>query len=196
MQRRPYNAKGWEPTLICSNKECDNVSSKLCIVEQKIISTLKDWFKDYRIDYDDYAKDVKNKKKSKYEEAISNLKKELEVQNNKLTSVYDFFEEGTYTKDVFLKRSQLISTTIKKIELNIEEFNKKIELENKKDEGKKSVIPKLENVIDLYPNLQTAEEKNYLLKTIVKKVEYLKTEKSIKNDSDPTNFELDIYPLI
>ena len=196
MQRRPYNAKGWEPTLICSNKECDNVSSKLCIVEQKIISTLKDWFKDYRIDYDDYAKDVKNKKKSKYEEAISNLKKELEVQNNKLTSVYDFFEEGTYTKDVFLKRSQLISTTIKKIELNIEEFNKKIELENKKDEGKKSVIPKLENVIDLYPNLQTAEEKNYLLKTIVKKVEYLKTEKSIKKDSDPTNFELDIYPLI
>lgn len=196
MQRRPYNAKGCEPTLICSNKECDNVSSKLCIVEQKIVSTLKDWFKDYRIDYDDYAKDVKNKKKSKYEEAISNLKKELEVQNNKLTSVYDFFEEGTYTKDVFLKRSQLISTTIKKLELNIEEFNKKIELENKKDEGKKSVIPKLENVIDLYPNLQTAEEKNYLLKTIVKKVEYLKTEKSIKNDSDPTNFELDIYPLI
>ena len=196
MQRRPYNAKGWEPTLICSNKECDNVSSKLCIVEQKIVSTLKDWLKDYRIDYDDYAKDVKNKKKFKYEEAISNLKKELEVQNNKLTSVYDFFEEGTYTKDVFLKRSQLITATIKKIELNIEEFNKKIELENKKDECKKSVIPKLENVIDLYPNLQTAEEKNYLLKTIVKKVEYLKTEKSIKKDSDPTNFELDIYPLI
>ena len=42
----------------------------------------------------------------------------------------------------------------------------------------------------------TAEEKNNLLKTIVKKVEYLKCEKAIKKDSDPTNFQLDIYPNI
>ena len=73
---------------------------------------------------------------------------------------------------------------------------KKIELENKKDEGKRALIPKVENVLDLYPNLQTAEQKNNLLKTIVKRVEYLKTEKAIKKDSDPTNFELDIYPNI
>ena len=66
----------------------------------------------------------------------------------------------------------------------------------KKEEGKKTIIPKIENVLDLYPNLQTAEEKNLLLKTVVKRIEYLKTKKAIKKDSDPTDFELDIYPNV
>ena len=196
MQRRPYKAKGWEPTLMCPNKDCDNISSKLCIVEEKIISSLKDWLKDYRIDYDDYVLEAKNKKKSNYEESISNLKKELEVQNKKLANVYDFFEEGTYTREMFSERCKIISSTITNIEANIKEFEKQIEIEEKKDEGKKALIPKVENVLDIYYSLQTAAEKNNLLKTIVKRVEYLKTEKAIKKDSDPTNFELDIYPNI
>ena len=196
MQRRPYKAKRWEPTLICPNKDCDNVSSKLNIVEDKIISSLKEWLVDYRIDYDNYAKEIEDKEKKNYEEGISNLKKELELQNKKLANVYDFFEEGTYTREIFSERCKVISATITNLNYNIKKFEKQIELENKKDERKKALIPKVENVLDIYPDLQTAEEKNNLLKTIVKKVEYLKTEKAIKKDSDPTNFELDIYPNI
>ena len=58
------------------------------------------------------------------------------------------------------------------------------------------IIPKVENVLDFYDKLQTPEEKNDLLKTVVKRVEYLKTKKAIKKNSDPTDFELDIYPNI
>ena len=58
------------------------------------------------------------------------------------------------------------------------------------------MIPKLENVIDLYGKLEIAEDKNILLKSIIAKVTYLKTEKAIKKDSDPTNFKLHIYPKI
>ena len=196
MQRRPYNAKGLEPTLICTNKDCDNVSSKLGIVEEKIISSLKDWLKEYHIYYSDYMIETKNKKKSNYEADILNLKKELEIQNKKMANVYDFFEEGTYTREMFSDRCRLISETITNIKLNIDKLEKQIEIEEKKDENKRAIIPKIENVLDLYPNLQTAEQKNNLLKTIVKRVEYLKTEKAIKKDSDPTDFELDIYPNI
>lgn len=181
---------------MCPNKDCNNVSSKLCIVEKKIISSLKYWLKDYRIDCTDYMIDIKNRKKSNYKANIANLQKELDIQNKKLANVYAYFEEGTYTKEMFLERCQLISATITNIKVNIEDFENQIELENKKDEGKKALITKLENVLDLYPNLKTAEEKNYLLKTIVKRVEYLKNEKAIKKNSDFTNFELDIYPNI
>jgi len=61
---------------------------------------------------------------------------------------------------------------------------------------KEMMIPKLENVIDLYNKLENAEDKNILLKSIIARVTYLKIEKSIKKDSDPTNFELHIYPKI
>ena len=138
---------------------------------------------------------LKTKRKN-YEESISNLRKELDIQNKKLSNVHDFFEEGTYSREMFSKRCQLIFSNIASIETNIKELEKQIEIEEKKDNGKKSLIPKVENVLDIYSSLQTAEEKNYLLKTIVKKVEYLKCEKVIKKDSNPTNFELDIYPNI
>ncbi len=196
MQRRPYKAKGFDDTLICLNPHCNNVSSKLYIVEDKIIAALKEWLKDYQIDYGSYLNEIQNKKKLTFEENIKNLQKDLEVQNKKLTNVYDFFEEGTYSREMFSERCGLIGTNITSIKANIEEFKKQIELENKKEEEKKAIVPRLKNVLDLYPSLQTAEEKNFLLKTVVKRVEYLKTEKAIKKDSDPTNFELDIYPNI
>ena len=44
--------------------------------------------------------------------------------------------------------------------------------------------------------LETAEEKNNLLKTVVSKVTYLKTEKALKKNADPTNFIINIYPKI
>ena len=196
MQRRPYKAKGWDDTLICSNKHCDNVSSKLHIVEDKIIASLKNWLKDYEIDCEDYLKEVKSKKRLTYEENIENLKKELEIQNKKLANVYDFFEEGTYSREMFSERCQLITASISNIKANIDEFEQQIILEDKKEQGKKAIVPKIQNVLDLYSNLESAEDKNSLLKTVVKRVEYLKNEKAIKKNSDPTDFELDIYPNI
>lgn len=196
MQRRPYKARGVDDTLICTNKKCNNVSSKLYIVEEKIISSLKEWLKDYKFDCEKYVGEIKNKKKIMLEENIKNLNKELEAQNKKLANVYDFFEDGTYSREMFTERCNFISATINNIKSNIEGFKKQLEQEIIKEEGKKVIIPKIENVIDLYQNLQTAEEKNLLLKTVVKRVEYLKTEKAIKKNSDPTDFELDIYPSI
>ena len=125
---------------------------------------------------------------------IENLKKELEIQNKKLANVYDFFEEGTYSREMFSERCQLITASISNIKANIDEFEQQIILEDKKEQGKKAIVPKIQNVLD--SNLESAEDKNALLKTVVKRVEYLKTEKAIKKNSDPTDFELDIYPNI
>ena len=43
---------GIPATLICPNSKCDNISSKLYIVENQIIKALKIWLKNYKIDYD------------------------------------------------------------------------------------------------------------------------------------------------
>ncbi len=196
MQRRPYNAKGWDDTLICQNNECDNVSSKLYIVENKIISSLREWLKEYKIDFQENINAIENQKIMMSEKAIKELEKELEIQNKKLSNVYDFFEDGTYTKEMFVERSRCISEQITNIKTNIEKQEKEISEENIRTENKKKIIPQVENVIDLYDTLETPEEKNLLLKTVVKEIKYLKTEKSIKKNSDPTNFELDIYPKV
>ena len=105
-------------------------------------------------------------------------------------------ENGIYSKDEFIKRSKSIKDNIQNLENKLKEYNsllqKNVEMQNEKD----MAIPKLENVIDLYDKLENAEDKNILLKSIIAKVTYLKAEKAIKKDSDPTNFELHIYPKI
>ncbi len=195
MQRRPYTKIGKPATLICYNSKCDNVSSKLYIVEDKIIEALKIWLKNYKIDYD-VKVDSNTESHQLIEKSITTTKKELEREYNKLNKIYDFLENGIYNKDEFLKRLKTIKDNIESLENKLQEYeellSKNIQIQNEKE----TIIPKIENVLDLYYKLETAKDKNILLKSIVAKVTYLKTEKAIKKESDPTNFELHIYPKI
>lgn len=196
MQRRPYKKARWDSTLVCQNKECNNISSKLYIVENKIIEALKDWLKDYEVNFNECVNQIENKKMTMAEETIKDLNKELEIQNKKLSRVYEFLEDGTYTKEMFIERSSGISNQITKIKFNIENQKKELEEKRKREADKKIIVPEVNNIMDLYDELETAEEKNALLKTIVKDVKYLKTVKAIKKNSDPTDFEIDIYPKV
>ena len=97
---------------------------------------------------------------------------------------------------MFNDRMQVITKEIDAIKKNLKTQESKLEEEKKKEEEKKNLIPEVENVLALYDKLETAEEKNMLLKTVVKQVNYLKTEKAIKKNSNPENFTLDIFPKI
>ena len=122
--------------------------------------------------------------------------KELEKENAKLNKIYDFLENGIYSKDEFINRSKSIKNNIQNLENKLNEYTELLSKNNESKQQKEIMIPKLENVIDLYYKLESAEDKNILLKSIIAKVTYLKTEKAIKKDADPTNFELHIYPKI
>lgn len=195
MQRRPYT-KAWKPaTLMCSNSKCNNISSKLYIVENKIIEALKIWLENYKVDYN--IKDTSNSGNNQLiEKSIESAKKDLEKENAKLNKIYDFLENGIYSKDEFINRSKAIKDNIENLENKLKEYKSLLQKNAEIQIQKETMIPKLENMIDLYNKLETAEDKNILLKSIIAKVSYLKTEKAIKKNSDPTNFELHIYPKI
>lgn len=186
---------GIPATLICSNPKCDNVSSKLYIVENKIIESLKIWFKNYKVNYE--IKNNSNIDNNKIiEQSILSTKKELEKENTKLNKIYDFLENGVYSKDEFINRSKVIKENIQSLEEKLNEYKELLTKNEQIQIQKEVIIPRLEHVIDLYNKLENAEDKNILLKSIIAKVTYLKTKKAIKKDSDPTNFELHIYPKI
>lgn len=195
MQRRPYNKKNVPATLICSNPKCNNISSKLFIVEEKLIEALKLWLSNYKLNYD--VKDLEaHENDYLLTQSVTNIQKEIEKENKKLNKLYDFLETGIYSGEEFIKRSSTIKENINKLQEKLNEYNDII-CDNKNVQKEKSfIIPKFENVIDLYYKLESAEDKNILLKSILSKVTYLKTEKAIKKDSDPTNFELNIFPKI
>lgn len=195
MQRRPYTKADKPEALICSNPKCDNVSSKLYIVENKIIEALRIWLENYKVNYE--MKDNSDTENNKLiEKSIDTTKKNLEKENAKLDKIYDFLENGIYGKDEFINRSKTVKENIESLENKLKKYTELLHKNVEMQKEKQTIMPKLENVIDLYDKLETAEDKNILLKSIISKVTYLKTEKSIKKDSDQTNFELHIYPKI
>lgn len=195
MQRRPYTKADKPATLICSNSKCDNISSKLYIVENKIIESLKIWLENYKVNYE--IKDDSSTDNNKIlEQCILSTQKELEKENTKLNKIYDFLENGIYSKEEFINRSKSIKENIESLENKLKEYTELLNKNTEMQQQKETIIPKMKNVIDLYYKLESAEDKNILLKSILAKVTYLKAEKSIKKNSDPTNFELHIYPKI
>ncbi len=196
MKRRSYSKYSKEPTLYCANPKCDNVGSKFHFVEEKVLDGLKKWLEQYEFDYQQHIEKINHNKIESIEETIASLEAEAKKENDKLLSIFNFLEDGTYTKEMFKARSESVSQNVARINNSIEEYKTKLSQEKIVDKEKEVLVPKIENLLDVYNLLQTAEEKNDLFKTVLTQVTYLKTEKSIRKDSDPTNFIINLYPKI
>ena len=196
MKRRSYSKFSKEPTLYCDNPKCDNIGSKFCYVEEKVLEGLRKWLEEYKFDYQQHLEKINHNKLDSIEETIASLEQEAKKENDKLLSIFNFLEDGTYTKEMFKARSEAVSKNLERINNSIENYKRKLAQEKIVDKEKDVLVPKIENVLDVYDLLQTAGEKNDLLKTVITQVTYLKTEKAIRKDSDPTNFIINIYPKI
>lgn len=196
MQRRPYAKSGETTAIQCTNTNCNNISSKLSIVESKIIEGLRYWLENYKVDENTlhHKNDMYNI--TYYETSIKRLNETLEIEKKALTKVCEAYEREIYSEDIFKSRYSEIKEKIIQIQHQLTECEKEMNQEQQLISEKEILIPKIENVLDVYYKLESAEEKNYLLKTIIEKVTYLKVKKTLKKTDDPTDFEIHIYPKI
>ena len=196
MQRRPYTAKGKEPTLMCTNSKCDNISSQLSIVEDKIIQALRIWLIGYKFDYEQLQKNKDNIEIITKQKQLQQLENNIAKEKSKQDKIYTSYEDGIYDKNEFTERLNISKTNIEQLKSKLEILKNEIKQYDVSNSKSNIEIPKLENILDIYPMLESSEEKNRLLKSILEKVTYLKTEKAIRKNSDASNFEIHIYPKI
>ena len=131
-----------------------------------------------------------------YQNMIKQLTDNITKQKNRLSKVCEAYEDGIYSSDIYQARCIEVQETINQIEHQIIEYQKQMEKEQKLFNENEFIIPKFENVFDIYDKLQTPEEKNRLLKTVIEKVVYIKEKKILKKADDPTDFEIHIYPRL
>ena len=180
MKRRSYSKYSKEPTLYCDNPKCDNISSKFCYVEDKVLYGLKKWLEHYKFDYQEHLDKINHNKIKSIEETIKSLEQEAKKENDKLVSIFNFLEDGTYTKEMFKARSEAVSQNLARINNSIQSYKTRLSQEKIVNKEKEELVPKIENVLDVYNLLQTAEEKNDLLKTMLTRSYISKNRKSNK----------------
>lgn len=191
MVLRPYSHQQY-PHLICHNRQCTNKSSRFMYVESRIIEKLTQWLKECKLDW---GKNKTDRKKTEsiifHENVLKKLNKEMNELTEQKSKLHDLLERGIYDTDTFLERSQVIAERLESTRLAIEETTQKIKTEKQNSNIQKEIIPKMENVLDLYSKTDDPAKKNALLKSVLNYSTYRK-EKNQKDD----DFTLILYPKL
>ncbi|WP_418223526.1 recombinase family protein [Clostridium isatidis] len=191
MIRRPL--KNIPDTLLCKNHYCDNVASYLHLVEERLIDSLKAVLEQYYYYIDNYEQEhIKNKKN--YSTQIKKIDREIAKLKKQHIKVCESFEIGVYSLELFKERSTAINSEIERLDKQKDELTK-LDKDNKVEKIIQA-IPNLENCINNYYDL-SVEEKNKLLKSIIKKAYYEKDEAATRWNKGPKDsFTLELELLL
>ena len=184
MVRRPYE-NGRISSIICRNNTCNNISSDLNYIEDKVLENLREILKNIENTYIDNV----DAKRTDYDTIKNSINVEIEKAKERLKNVYEFFENGIYDKSEFQNRKEDINKEIKAHENDL----KNIEIEEKNDKSDKyiSAIPKIKNALLIYDKLSPSE-KNELLKAFISKIYYLKEKRGRWDNNSLTDFTVEI----
>lgn len=194
MVRRPYS-NNYPDTLMCNFINCTNVSTRLDSVERKILLSLSDWIKTYKIEEQTSNRiTVSTNELSAYDKAILEIDNGLSTLNTQLNNAYDFLERGIYTPQVFAQRTQNITLRIKEDTLKKNALIQEREKLSNRIIERQRLIPQVEYVLSVYNTLQSAQEKNDLLKTVIDKVVYIKEKGG--RWGNPDDYSIHLYPKL
>lgn len=110
---------------------------------------------------------------------LSLIEKEIAKNEQKISRLYGFLEDGTYDKVTFQERMKLAQAEEKA--LRKKRAQAEDDLMQKRRENRAATIAKIENVLELYQS-QTPASKNQMLKSIVSKAIYSKDKKTKPED--------------
>lgn len=194
MVRRPYRPyKNINDSIMCTATYCKNVSSELHCVEEHILYSLADWAGLFEAQIENENNSISFIQIK--EKTLSEIDKELAQLKIQLENTYNMLEQDIYTLKIFVERKNYLDQKIdncnKEYDKLSEELNHEIQVENYKN----NIKPKSEKILEIYNTLESAAEKNSLLKEVIKKVVYNKNVNGRWHNS-PDNFEIDIYPSL
>lgn len=196
MTRLAPNSRNRYSTLKCPNRYCDNVSSPLYLVEKQILNFLRDWLQNYEVNnnvvnFDSPVSDEIALQRS----AIEKINSEIKQLSSQLNRAYDLLEQEVYTIDIFKERQHNLKTSIASFEeqrkSHTEDLNRLCGLQ----EMQEQFAPKVKHLLDNY-EINSVEANNAILKEVINRVLYEKTERNTRGKLENCNFTLQIYPNV
>lgn len=170
--------------LLCTYK-CGNISCRYDLIEKSVEEILNNYIQIYKLKKSSTPNE--NLKISKYQQQVNLFEKELENLKSQKLKLFDLLEREIYTEDVFLSRSENIATRTATLEIEICKLYERIKTE--KTITTEQNIKLFEKLFDSYKKSKDIEKKNMILKRLVSRIEYVKTDKN-------KNFKLNIMPKI
>lgn len=164
------------------------------LVEKRILDSLEEWLKDYRIKLGTGSKaSEQDAKMTSHTQAMQSIEKKLAQLRQQEDSIHNLLEQGVYTVETFLERSRYIADQQESLLQSKKALEKEIALESFRQKSRLEIIPKVEHLLAVYENLPDARTKNDMLKEVLEKVVYIKDR---DRRGDLEGFEITLYPRL
>lgn len=194
MSRLGPNSRNPYDSLHCTNRYCNNVSAPIYLVEEKLLAFMREWLEQYQLEHKNF--EPADPGRHVLKASIDSVTQELETAKKQLSATYDLLEQGVYTVEIFTQRNAAISATIADLEMQLADLEQQWENANKIIKLRQSFIPKVENVLAAYGQMESAVGKNNLLRAVIERIEYLKTEPNRRGQRNNANFEIKVWPRL
>ena len=169
----------------CVNmRNCHNATADYSVVETAVLDALREWLQGYKVKINTvgFAEDIANGK-----QWIARLEQEEAKIQTQMDNAYDLVEQGIYSLELFKKRHEKLSAAKSEIVKKKALISEEIAHLEENEASQSSLIPHTEELLASY-DLMTVPERNALLKTILRRIEYEK--------GPDGKIILDLYPLL
>ncbi len=181
--------------VLCPNKYCDCVSSSYQAVENSILAAMHSWSKNINVLFQE-LKPLPDEKPDFYQNTVTALETEIDSLKTRLEKCYTFLETGLYSPEEFIQRRQSIENALSERQAAYDTALTHLDEIMQIESGRILYLPMVQNVLEMYNGLDTAQEKHDLLSSVLERVEYTKTERNKKFEYDVQKYSLTLYPKL
>lgn len=181
-----------EPLIFCiSRSACPTISHRYDEIERMVLDTLRVWLSTYTSDGNPFPQQDKT---TPLRASLQLLEKRLNELDTRMHRAFELVETGVYTPTLYLERKNALDA--ERTSLLRQQGDIQAELEQLEHAAahRRAFALRLQHVLDAYGQAANAREQNRLLKTVIAKIVYTKTERVTANH--PGNLHLQIYPLL
>lgn len=169
------------PTIRCSTPNCKTVGMKEEAFERAVIAVLESWSVSIA------PKEAEPPKA----DLRAPLRSERERLQKQLKRARELLEQDRYTWEVYAERESDITGRIAAIDAALNEPEPLT-----REEAVRRIAPRAATVLEAFQQAESAQEKNALLRSVIDRIIYHKTEPTPHGGNPLELLELDVYPIV
>lgn len=177
-----------ESRLWCKEYHCTTGTVGVKKVEALLLRTLRERLNELEIPDAKGAADH-DTEAALLEKGVESARKELESVRGQQERAFDLVEQGVYTPDVFTERMRTLAAREGALREQLDTLQERLRDLDTAALRRRELIPKIKRVLSLYSTLNSAQEKNELLKEVLSAI-------ILHHPVHTTELSLKIYYLI
>lgn len=173
--KRQQNSRGG--SVYCTTPNCSCKASDVAEVETLLMQALQEIVDSFREEYPQL--ETLADETATHRKKLDHTRQEISRLEKQLGNLFDLLEQGVYDRETFISRRQRLEEQLADLRQDEQTMLTDLSAAEQNQQKLIHIIPKIQEVIDGYELLPSVVEKNLMLKSILSRIDYDKTERNV-----------------